>query len=410
MHESAEADAAMAGRRRWAGRFPALGRHPAAVMLAVFAAATLLGVIDASQVQYDRAVRGEPISWSHALIHGIPRWYAWALVAPVVPLIARRIHRMDLDTVRTLLLHVPAAVTLTLVQVGLFSATSTLMHGEPDAVAHLRPAFLKYIGLTFLGGLVTYAVIVGAWYALQIYRAYRERERAASRLELQTSELKSLLAEAQLQRLQAQLEPHFLFNSLHAISSLMLNGETTAAVRMTSRLSELLRRALRATERPEHSLEDELELVDDYLAIQRVRFEDRLAIERDVDPTTLDARVPSLILQPLVENAVRHGIEADPDACSIGIRTMRAADGIRIVIRNDGPALGSGRRDGSGVGLTNGRERLDRLYGDAASLVVRDAEGGGVEAELSLPYRPLPAAAAERSETRADPERTAWRT
>lgn len=359
--------------------------HPALLIAGLVVATTLLGLIESSQVQYDRAVQGAPITWGHALIHGLPRWYSWGVLAPFVVLATRRIAAARLSWMATIGVHLPVAASVILAQIALFSVASTVLHGGPNPLAHLKPAFLKYIGLTFFGGVVTYGALVGGWHALDLYDRYRERERTATQLELKTSELKALLAESRLQRLQAQLEPHFLFNALHALSSLMLEGETQRAVRMTSRLSELLRRALRASESPEHSLDEELSLVGDYLAIQRLRFGDRLSVDLDVDDDARDALVPALLLQPLVENAVVHGVERASGAGRVLVEADRSDGDLRIRIVNDGPPLDERQRDG--MGLSNTRRRLEAVYGDEASLMLRNTAGGGVEARVVLPHR-----------------------
>ena len=353
--------------------------------LLVIVAATMLGLVDATQVQYDRALRGEPISWGHALVHGLPRWYAWALLAPLVVAVARRVERARLGTARTVLLHLPAAVLITLLQVALFSTMSNAYHRGADPLGHLRPAFLKYGGLTFLGGLVTYALAVGGWYAWDISRRYRERERAAGHLALQASELRSQLAEARLKQLQSQLQPHFLFNTLHALGGLVLKGESTAAVRMTTRLAELLRRSLRVAETPEITVDEELRLLDDYLAIQRLRFADRLQASVRADAEARGALVPTLLLQPLVENAIRHGIERDPEARRVEVSAEREGDRLAVSVRNEGPGVGTGPPE-EGVGLRNTRARLESLYGGDAVLRMEDAPGG-VEVRVTLPFR-----------------------
>lgn len=359
--------------------------HPALLLAGLLVATTLLGLIESSQVQYDRAVQGNPITWEHALIHGLPRWYSWGLLAPVAVLATRRIAAARLGWMATIGVHLPVAGLVILAQIALFSVASTVLHGGPDPLAHLKPAFLKYIGLTFFGGVVTYGALVGGWHALDLYGRYRERERTATQLELRTSELKALLAESRLQRLQAQLEPHFLFNTLHALSSLMLEGETERAVRMTSRLSELLRRALRASESPEHALDEELDLVRDYLAIQRLRFGERLSVDLEVDDDVRDALVPALLLQPLVENAIVHGVEKASEPGRLLVAVDRSGGRLRVRIVNDGPPLDVLQEDG--VGLANTRQRLEAMFGDEASLTLRSTDEGRVEARVVLPYR-----------------------
>ena len=157
---------------------------------------------------------------------------------------------------------------------------------------------------------------------------------------------------------------------------------------MISRLADLLRRSLRAAERPEIPLEEELRLLEDYLAIQRMRFDDRLEVRIEAAAEARRALVPTLLLQPLVENAVRHGIEADPDARRVEVTARREGDRLRVVVRNDGPGLGAGGAGGgTGVGLRNTRARLESLYDGRAELRLDDAAGGGVAVRVALPFR-----------------------
>lgn len=358
------------------------GAAPAAAILA----ATVLGLVEASQVQYDRAVQGAPITWEHALIHGLPRWYAWAVLLPGILAVTRAIHRRARSWTTALPLHTLAGIAFTLLQVFLFSTVSTALHGEPGLVQHLRPAFLKYIGLTFLGGLVTYTLLVLGWHAWRLYREGRRREREAARLELRAAELKALLAEAHLGQLQSQLQPHFLFNALHTLSALIRSGDVEDGVRMTQRLSELLRRVLRYGDRPEIPLATELRLARSYLEIQRIRFGERLTVEVEAGDDVRDALVPTLILQPLLENAVTHGIERSSASGRISVSAVRDGDALVVRVADDGPGPTPAAGSGGGVGLENSRARLEKLYGEDARLELRAAEGGGAEARLEVPF------------------------
>ena len=365
--------------------------------------ATVLGLIEASQVQYDRAVQGVPISWNHALTHGLPRWYAWALLLPGIVRVADMVRVRRLTWPGALGIHAAGAVVFTVLQVLLFSSVSTALHGEAGLVAHLRPAFLKYVGLTFLGGLVTYSVLVVGRNAWLLSRESRDREREAARLELRTAELKALLAEAQLGQLQSQLQPHFLFNALHTLNALIRAGEDESAARMTHRMADFLRRSLALIGEPEIEVDRELELLDDYVEIQRARFGGRLRVDVDVDTNARSARLPTLLLQPLVENAIQHGLERQAGAGWIRVSIRSERDVLTIEVRDDGP--GPSRRastDGarSGIGLENSRARLRELYGDASSLELSPMPEGGTEVRIRLPIRRSgePALASPRAE------------
>jgi sensor histidine kinase YesM len=371
----------MAGESTAARSF---GRRPGLAVAVLVGGATLLSLIDASQIQYDRAIRGEPITWLHALAHAVPAWFAWAALTPVVTRLTARIHRLEAPAVRVAI-HALAGITIVCVHVAVVGLVSRLVHVGFVSLSDITPAFLKYAGLTFPGGLVVYALLVGGWYAARLQAGYREREQAARLLELQAAELEALVAQSQLRYLQAQLQPHFLFNSLHALSALVLKGDTTRAVRMTARLGELLRQALRASESSEITLDEEVGLLESYFAVQMLRFEDRLSTHIEIDDAARLALVPPLLLQPIVENAVVHAIEADPPGTSIDVRASVTRDTLIITIEDDGPGIANGA--GEGVGLGNTRARLKNLHGDAAALDIAGRNGRGTRVRIELPYR-----------------------
>jgi two-component system, LytTR family, sensor kinase len=233
--------------------------------------------------------------------------------------------------------------------------------------------FLLIIG--FHQGCLTYGMILGVQYSYGWYRRYEERRQAASRLELRSSELEKKLVEAHLSTLKMQLQPHFLFNTLNAIMVLVRQRKTADAEQMPARLSDLLRCVLEDVQAQEIPLSRELEYLQLYLAIEQVRFQDRLRIEIAVDPRTLDAAVPHMGLQPLVENAIRHGIGRSSSAGCIAIGACRVNQTLEIRIRDDGPGLAANDAESPGIGLANTRARLGELYGGAAQLTVENGDG-----------------------------------
>jgi LytS/YehU family sensor histidine kinase len=192
------------------------------------------------------------------------------------------------------------------------------------------------------------------------------------------------LANAQLQALTMQLHPHFLFNTLHSISTL-ISEEPAAAQEMVLKLSDLLRATLSKIETPEVSLRQELELLDCYLSIEQTRFKDRLQIVRQIDPAALPCAVPTMILQPLVENAVRHGIGKHKQADEISIVGRRENGLLLLEVINRAGHMENGADTARGIGLSNTRARLEQLYGNAHSLAIVNREGGGVAVKLSFP-------------------------
>ncbi len=222
------------------------------------------------------------------------------------------------------------------------------------------------------------------WWWRRPHDAPREGELAASRLESQ-------LAQANLRMLKMQLHPHFLFNTLNAISSLM-HSDVEAADRMIVRLSDLLRMALEKDDRHQVPLESELDFLHRYLAIEQIRFRDRLKVDIDVEPVCLPAQVPRLILQPLVENAIRHGIAMRSAAGRLAIRARRRGARLELSVADDGPGLPPNRPLRPGVGLANTQARLAQLYGGDGSLELVDGEGGGFEVVVEIPFEKQPRA------------------
>jgi two-component system, LytTR family, sensor kinase len=245
----------------------------------------------------------------------------------------------------------------------------------------LAPLIFAWRGM-FHWNLLVYWVIVGAYVAYDYYDNFRERQ-------LRTVELERLLAESRLEALRAQLHPHFLFNALNAISA-HVEREPRTARRMLEQLGELLRLTLDHCEDQEIPLEREISFLDRYLAIQQVRFEDRLEAKVEIAPETLDALLPTFILQPMVENAIQHGVSRRSSKGSIGVTAWREHQRLRLRVWDDGPGLPAGwdPEEQQGLGISNTRERLRRLYGDTGHTfeVVNDS-GGGVSVNISLPFR-----------------------
>jgi LytS/YehU family sensor histidine kinase len=248
----------------------------------------------------------------------------------------------------------------------------------------LRTPF-EFFQVLFMARFLIYLFIcwtvLGAAHALAYYRRYRRRELYASRLEAQ-------LARAQLQVLKMQLHPHFLFNTLNAISALV-HKDADLAERTIARLGDLLRLTLENAGAQEVSLQEELDFVTLYLEIEQARLGPRLGVHFAVEPEARGACVPNLILQPLVENAVRHGIAPYPRAGRVELVARREADRLRVEVRDDGPGLAGGAREG--LGLSNTRARLWQLYGPAHSFEMTNGPGRGVTVALTLPFRESPA-------------------
>jgi sensor histidine kinase YesM len=254
-------------------------------------------------------------------------------------------------------------------------------------------AFLLVIG--FHTGIMTYWEVLGVQYGIGYYQNYQERKQEALRLELRASELQSQLVQAQLGVLKMQLQPHFLFNTLNAIMVLVRQQKSKEAEQTLAHLSDLLRCVLEDVEAQEVPLRRELEYLQLYLSIEQVRFQDRLQVEISADPAILDAALPQMVLQPAVENAIRHGVGKSAAAGRIKISAMRWNDTLELRVQDDGPGFSSEGPIGkhsTGVGLTNTRARLKQLYGEEGGLTTGNGEPRGAVVTITIPYHAVPGA------------------
>ena len=264
---------------------------------------------------------------------------------------------------------------VTIFSLGLFSLVESLQREGHSLPFVFLSRFVARLPISF----ISYWAILGAGYAFEYYRRFREQQ-------LQASRLQAMLVEAQLHALKMQLHPHFLFNTLHAISALM-DEDVKAARRMIARLSELLRLTLENAGQQEVPLRQEIQALERYLEIEQIRFQDRLTVQLRIEPETLEARVPNLILQPIVENSIRHGIAPTSDAGKIEIRAARQNGHLELSVRDDGPGMADGQMNKEGIGLANTRSRLQQLYGDAHDLEIMNAAEGGLMVKMAIPFR-----------------------
>jgi two-component sensor histidine kinase len=315
-----------------------------------------------------------------ALLHGFVReGRLWATCNPVTPMILPGAGA-PMPRGRWLLRHLVRAVGMTV----LFGMVSGILMdltrhaGDPPGVlGEINMGIVDWLPLQPL----IYAGVLATGIALDAARRRRDAELSRAQLETQ-------LAHAQLSALRAQLQPHFLFNTLNAAVALARAGNTDATARVLILLGELLRQLLRSDAPQEIPLREELALLETYLEIQRVRFGDRLHVRWDIDDDLRDALVPQLVLQPLVENALQHGISRRTRAGRLDITAARHGDQLRLTVSDDGPGLAPAfsLADATGVGLRNTRERLHRLYGDRGDLDLATADGR-TTASIDLPLR-----------------------
>jgi sensor histidine kinase YesM len=336
----------------------------------IWGAWTLYALFAASQSYLSRAY-SQRIEFRPAFLYALLDCYTWAVLTPFVLWLGARFAIRKANWWYTLPLQIGFAIVFSIVHVQIFVRLLPMI-GYQSSPRVTVSVFLA----RFHSDLLTYWALIGLRHAVDYYRKYQDRE-------LKATQLEARLAQAQLQVLKMQLQPHFLFNTLHAISALLYK-DAEAADRMITRLSEFLRLTLDSVGVQEITLQGELESLQKYLDIEQVRFGDRLSVVFSVEPETLDLLVPNLILQPLVENAVRHSIAPRAAGGRVEVRARREDGNLVIDVLDDGTGASTFPLH-EGVGLTNTRARLQQLYGGAQSLDLRPPPGGGFRVRLSLP-------------------------
>lgn len=358
---------------------PTVDRRPIPWGL-IFGAWTAYGIVQAAELFINYRIRGTPLAWWQPLAAQVPQSLVWALVTPGIIWLGRRFPIVGPRWPRHVALHL--AISLSFVFLQDIGYAYLVSHIWPESRTVMRVALQLFVVWALSDGLLYWIVLV-VTYAVDQYRRFRERELTASQLETQ-------LVQADLQALKMQLQPHFLYNALHTIGSLVRTGDRENAVRVVAGLGGLLRLVLDHAAQQEVPLKQELDFIRSYLEIEQMRFRDRLQVTIHADPDVLDAKVPHLILQPLVENAIRHGIAPHLFASKVTVAARRANGRLELVVRDDGPGTGVGDTARPGIGLTNTRARLTRLYGDDFGLAVENAAGGGLEARIELPFALAP--------------------
>lgn len=343
--------------------------------LIIAAGCVVLAVLNSFTVYVNSRVAGRT-NWID-VIFTASLWLVFAGLTRIPYVIARRFPIGQERIAQTIAVHLAGALVMSL---GWTSAgvVLSLSFGRRPA----QVSFVRY----YLSSLLTnlplcvflYFAVLGCIYAFSYYREVREREAQQARLTAQ-------LAEARLSALRMQLNPHFLFNSLNAITVLVRDENTRDASRMLELLSGVLRQVLHSEKRQEVTLDEELRFIEKYLAIEQVRFSDRLEIKWSIDPALPDTLVPEFILQPLVENAVRHGVGKRSEEGVIEISAAAVNGDLLLTVMDNGP--GYVTVSDAGVGLANTRARLETLFGEAAKLNVSNASGGGTVATVRFPLR-----------------------
>jgi two-component system LytT family sensor kinase len=347
----------------------------------IFAGWTALAFFFTGQLYYTRVLSKEPLTWRAAASSQFIYPYLWALGTPLVLWLADRYPIEGRLWRRSVPLHLLFATAFVVLISGLFHIIYFFLFVYGPDKPYAPATTLQWIIYNSSENYGIYGLLLLPNQVFRYYRRFREGE-------LRTSRLQTQLTRAQLEALKMQLHPHFLFNTLHSISAL-LHRDPDSADRMIARLGDFLRLTLENSGAQEVSLKKELDFLTCYLEIERVRFQDRLTTSIEVEPSALDAAVPNLILQPIVENAIRHGVAQTRGPGRVEISAKREHGSLRIRVRDNGPGVAAITRpdDGlkGGLGLSNTRARLEQLYGAAHRLELENAPGGGLLVTLEIP-------------------------
>ena len=343
---------------------------------------TFIGFVFAFQGYFTSYRSERPMPFTESLYIQMSWAYLFALATPLVLWAAARLPIERSNWIRSALLHIPISIVLSVALTAMGRVLIWLNFGYRMGKPLTFESVTRFVIGNFSEGLGIYMLIALTSYAVNYYRRYREGQ-------LRTLQLEAQLSQAQLQALKMQLHPHFLFNTLHSISAL-LTRDIESARKMITRLGDFLRLTLENSGSPEVTLQQEIEFLSCYLEIERIRFQDRLVTRIDLGEQTLDARVPNLILQPIVENAIRHGIAPRSTPGLIEIEAKQQNGILRIQVRDNGPGLSEHRTSENllkkGLGLTNTETRLKRLYGAAHLFDLKNNPAGGLIVTLEIPF------------------------
>ncbi len=349
---------------------------------------TLVGVIYFGQNVTRRFYWDDPNPWQD-LRYWMANIYISALITPLIVWAGRRwpLERQHLK--RLVALHFAFSLLWAFLRLCLeasFHLTWNEFWPIQPPITFKSEITLLYI-FGFHTGVVAYWVVLSIQTAIRNYARFQDRAQALLRSGLRTSQLETQVAQARLGALKAQLQPHFLFNTLNAIVVLVRQQKGRQAEETLARFSDLLRAVLADMDAQEVTLARELEYLRLYLSIEQLRFSDRLRVEIDVDSDLLDAAVPHMGLQPIVENSIRHGVSQRATPGVIGIRAERIGDSLHVTVQDNGPGFGvRGAAGGLGLGLANTRARLKQLYGDASDLRTESGPAGGALVTMILPF------------------------
>src|SRR5579872_7409685 len=350
----------------------------------IWIATIWLGIALFSAIQYVLVIRAEKVhhSWPRLFLMLLLSWLVWVLATPLVLRFGRQFPPVRLKPLSTWMVHLAAWSVISVISAAFESALEEYLN--PMLKSPPPGPFPGLWVQTLYNEILLYLSLYAALLAISYILESRER---LGRQQIETARLNEQFSKAQLDALRRQIEPHFLFNALNAIAGLVREQRNDAAVTMLVGLSDFLRKVLDTSDRQEVPLGEEVQFLQKYLDIQKARFADRLQLSVDVPEELFAAPVPSLILQPIAENAIKHGIAKEADGGRIRVTAFRANGWLSLSVYNDGPGLSTDWESSqSGIGIANLKNRLRAMFGDAFQLSLRN-EDSGVEVLLSVPFR-----------------------
>ena len=343
---------------------------------------TMAAVLVATAIECHAQASGieSYLSWGFSLAYGCALWFWWALVVYLLWRSTSRWPSALRVSFRTLIVHPVIAVGVVTLHLGLLQeATQLIVRLGPEVVK------AEYRGVEFFG-LPRFGMELLMYGLCWLACAAVNSQLVAQRDSIRSLELERQLSSAHLRALQMQLEPHFLFNTLNAVTTLVELGRREQALETLEHLNTVMKLVLKRNTPSKIPLAQELEVLESYLAIEQVRFADRLRVDINLDPQTLDGLVPCFLLQPIIENAIRHGIAHCEDSGWIETSTQRVGTRMRLQVRDNGPGMNGKSASGFGLGLSNTKERLAHFYQNDYELRTFQPESGGFQVSITIPY------------------------
>jgi sensor histidine kinase YesM len=356
-------------------------------LVVVFTGQAYMLLSSAGQAQEDLPKHPPELALDELFLTSLSECLIWACLTFLILWLARRFPLGQRNWPRSLLVHVAACLGCGLIAAALSALAAELIRREIPKPSITAKVMIYFFLAKLNNNIIFYGVILALGHVVNYHRQWRERELIASQLEAK-------LAQSQLQILKMQLHPHFLFNTLNAISAL-IHQDVELADRMIARLGDLLRTTLENANQQEVPFRQELDFIQPYLDIEKARLGSRLTVDLRIDPAVMDAKVPNLILQPLVENAIRHGIAVQPGAGRIQIQAGRDNGLLQLIVSDSGPGLRAPLETGKGIGLANTRARLEKLYGSNQRLNLTNGPDGGLQVAITIPFHEASQATSE---------------